>query len=238
MVAGPIKRFQNFAPQLRRFAHVHSLQAAAGVYRVLMGLAKKSIIADSMTPLTQPLLTPGAPYGTGDYWLGALAYSVKIYFDFTGYSDIAIGLAELLGFRIVENFDRPYWARNISNFWQRWHISLSSWIRDYLFIPLGGSRRKIGRVLFNLTIVMAIAGLWHGASWHFVVWGLFQGAGLAIHRAYSLTVPKALLARLGASMPLHYVSVAATFVFVTLGWVLFASPSLAAAGTVYRNLVP
>ena len=238
MVAGPIKRFQNFAPQLRRFAHVHSLQTAAGVYRVLMGLAKKSIIADSMTPLTQPLLTPGPPYGSGDYWIAAFAYSVKIYFDFTGYSDIAIGLAELLGFRIVENFDRPYWARNISNFWQRWHISLSSWIRDYLFIPLGGSRRKLGRVLLNLTIVMAIAGLWHGASWHFVVWGLFQGAGLAIHRAYSLIMPKAVLARLGASVPLHYVSVAATFLFVMLGWVLFASPSLATAATVYRNLLP
>jgi len=238
MVAGPIKRFQNFAPQLRRFAHVHSLQTAAGVYRVLLGLAKKSIIADSMTPLTQPLLTPGPPYGTGDYWIAALAYSVKIYFDFTGYSDIAIGLAELLGFRIVENFDRPYWARNISNFWQRWHISLSSWIRDYLFIPLGGSRRKLGRVLLNLTVVMAIAGLWHGASWHFVVWGLFQGAGLAIHRAYGLVVPRAILARLGSSVALHYVSVAATFVFVMLGWVLFASPSLAAAASVYRNLLP
>ena len=238
MVAGPIKRFQNFAPQLGRFAHVHSLQAAAGVYRVLLGLAKKSIIADSMTPLTQPLLTPGAPYMSGDYWLGALAYSIKIYFDFTGYSDIAIGLAELLGFRIVENFDRPYWARNISNFWQRWHISLSSWIRDYLFIPLGGSRRKLGRVLFNLALVMAIAGLWHGASWHFVVWGLFQGAGLAVHRAYSLIVPKDVLAHLGSLRALNYVSVAATFLFVMLGWVLFASPSLAAAATVYRDLLP
>lgn len=237
MVAGPIKRFQNFAPQLRRFAHVHSLQVAAGVYRVLLGLAKKSIIADSMTPLTQPLLSPGPLYASGDYWIAAFAYSAKIYFDFTGYSDIAIGLAELLGFRIVENFDRPYWARNISNFWQRWHISLSSWIRDYLFIPLGGSRRNLLRTLFNLTLVMAIAGLWHGANWHFVVWGLFQGAGLALHRAYSLIVPKALLTRWGSSSALNYASVAVTFLFVTLGWVLFASPSLATAGTVYRHLL-
>ncbi|MDQ2664269.1 MAG: MBOAT family protein, partial [Candidatus Eremiobacteraeota bacterium] len=127
LVAGPIKRYQNFAPQIARIARPDALVFTAGVYRVMLGLAKKVIIADSMTPLTQPLLTPSPLYHSPDYWIAMLAYTAKIYFDFTGYSDIAIGLSAMLGFQILENFDRPYWSLNISEFWRRWHISLSSW---------------------------------------------------------------------------------------------------------------
>lgn len=235
MVAGPIKRYQNFVPQIDLIRTFESLNFAAGTYRIVMGLAKKVVVADSMTPLVAPLIAPGAVYGPLDYWVGVLAYTVKIYFDFSGYSDIAIGAASLLGYDILENFDRPYRARNISQFWRRWHISFSSWIRDYLFIPLGGSRRP-GLTLLNLGIVMAISGLWHGAAWHFVVWGLWHGAGMAVHRVWGETVvPK--VPALAHGHFWHAASVATTFAFVSIGWVFFASPSIPTAMTVFANLV-
>ncbi len=235
MVAGPIKRFQNFTPQIDVVRSFEPLIFAAGTYRIAIGLAKKVVIADSMTPLVAPLTAPGPLYGPGDYWIGVLAYTAKIYFDFSGYSDIAIGLAALLGYDILENFDRPYRARNISQFWRRWHISLSSWIRDYLFIPLGGSRRP-GLTLVNLAIVMAISGLWHGAAWHFVVWGLWHGLGMAVHRTWGqLVVPRLPALRRGRGWELA--SVATTFAFVALGWIFFASPSISTALTVFRNLI-
>lgn len=227
MVAGPIKRYQNFVPQIDRVIALRRLDPAlmaTGTYRVVLGLAKKSIIADSMTPLVAPLLAPGPVYTTADYWAGALAYAAKIYFDFSGYSDIAIGCSLLLGFQILENFDRPYWSENISIFWRRWHMSLSSWIRDYLFIPLGGSRRGALFTLLNLAVVMAIAGLWHGAAWHFVAWGLWQGAGLAVHRAWSSLVSRRLSQQIRTASWLRGVSIVTTFAFVVFGWVLFASP--------------
>ncbi|MHB8703193.1 MAG: MBOAT family O-acyltransferase [Candidatus Tyrphobacter sp.] len=233
LVAGPIKRYQNYVPQLARIGRPGRLMCAAGVFRILMGLAKKMIIADSMTPLTQPLLSPSGLYDHADFWVAMLAYTVKIYFDFTAYSDIAIGLASLLGLQILENFDRPYWSRNISEFWRRWHISLSSWIRDYVFIPIGGSRGPKWRVAFNLALVMAVAGLWHGAAWHFVAWGLWHGVGLGAHRVWSLTKAPSLV---GNTRLAHAVSIAMTFGFVALGWVLFASPTLQAAGAVFAGM--
>lgn len=225
LVAGPIKRFQNFAPQIGYTRGLSQIFIAANVYRVLLGLAKKSIVADSMTPFVQPLLTPGLPYHTGDYWVGVLAYTAKIYFDFTGYSDIAIGMAGLLGFQILENFDRPYWAENISLFWRRWHISLSSWIRDYIFIPLGGSRRGAVLTTLNLALVMALAGLWHGAAWHFVLWGLWHGVGLAVHRVWGMSRAKAQIVAACPPRLLAGGSIMTTFAFVAVGWVLFAAPS-------------
>jgi alginate O-acetyltransferase complex protein AlgI len=234
MVAGPIKRYQNFVPQIDLNRTFESLTFAAGTYRITMGLAKKVVVADSMTPFVAPLLAPGAVYGPLDYWIGVLAYTIKIYFDFSGYSDIAIGTAALLGYDILENFDRPYRARNISQFWRRWHISLSSWIRDYLFIPLGGSRRP-GLTLINLGIVMAISGLWHGAAWHFVVWGLWHGAGMAVHRIWGETVVPRLPA-LAHGPYWRAASVAATFAFVAIGWVFFASPTIPIALTVLAAL--
>jgi alginate O-acetyltransferase complex protein AlgI len=233
LVAGPIKRYQNFEPQSKNIERPHSLVVAANVYRVILGLAKKMIIADSMTPLTQPLLTPDPLYGHTDYWIGMLAYTAKIYFDFTGYSDIAIGLAGLMGFSILENFDRPYWSRNISEFWRRWHISLSSWIRDYAFIPIGGSRQGNARTLFNLTAVMAIAGLWHGAAWHFVGWGLWHGAGLGAHRVWERSPAGARAAKL----PVRWPSTALTFLFVAFGWVLFCCPDFDAAWKTFKELL-
>lgn len=184
-----------------------------------------------MTPFTLPLLNPGPLYNAGDYWIATLAYTIKIYFDFTGYSDIAIGVSALLGIDILENFDRPYWSSNISEFWRRWHMSLSSWIRDYAFIPLGGSRHGTARTLINLAGVMALAGLWHGASWHFVIWGLWHGVGLAIHRTWNVLA----LMRI-ATLPATAITF--TFTFVAVGWILFASPTLGAALSAMRGLIP
>jgi len=233
LVAGPIKRFQSFAPQVRAITMPPDATLALNLYRVMIGLAKKFIIADSMGALTGPLNAPGAmPYGRLDFWVAMLAYTAKIYFDFTGYSDIAIGVGGLLGLRIPENFDRPYWAENISVFWRRWHMSLSSWIRDYIFIPLGGSRRSSLITALNLFIAMAIAGLWHGAAWTFVVWGLWHGLGLAVHRVWSVSVvPSVAWLRAGRG-PITALSVATTFAFVVLGWVLFAAASFGAAAHV------
>lgn len=240
MVAGPIKRYQNFVPQIEsvlQMDRLPGLLVAAGIFRIILGLAKKSIIADSMNPIIQPLLTPATSYTHADYWIAALAYTTKIYFDFTGYSDIAIGVSMLLGFQILENFDRPYWSQNISIFWRRWHISLSSWIRDYIFIPLGGSRRGKAATIGNLTVVMALAGLWHGAAWHFVVWGLWHGAGLGAHRLWSIAVGDRLPTWLKTSKTLAAASVAGTFVFVVFGWVLFASPTTNIAAAVYQEML-
>jgi alginate O-acetyltransferase complex protein AlgI len=237
LVAGPIKRYQSFAPQVRHIAAPSNGTFALNLYRVVIGLTKKVVIADSMTLLTQPILTPnGDPFGRLDYIVAILAYGAKIYFDFSGYSDIAIGVSGLLGIRIPENFARPYWAQNISMFWRRWHMSLSSWIRDYVFIPLGGSRRVPLMTAFNLILAMAIAGLWHGAAWTFVVWGLWHGAGLAVHRAWtSVVVPRvSWISRPGRFVPA--MSIVLTFGFVFLGWVLFAASSFGDAGTVITRV--
>jgi alginate O-acetyltransferase complex protein AlgI len=236
LVAGPIKRYQSFAPQVRAIETPSGDDFALNIYRVVLGVAKKTILADSMSVLTAPLSDPTAfPYGRLDYWVAMLAYTVKIYFDFSGYSDIAIGVAGLLGVRIPENFDRPYWAENISTFWRRWHMSLSTWIRDYIFIPLGGSRGNPVSTALNLFVAMALAGLWHGAAWTFVAWGLWHGAGLALHRAWSLAVvPKIAFLRSGGNA-IYALSVASTFAFVVLGWVLFAASSFAAAAGVVRG---
>lgn len=237
MVAGPIKRFESFAPQLHRPSKIRAVQLYAGGVRILCGLAKKSIIADSMTPFTAPLTNPAPTNGWWDYAVAVLAYSAKIYFDFSGYSDIAIGVANIFGISIFENFERPYWSQNIAEFWRRWHISLSSWIRDYIFIPLGGSRRSAPVTLANLSIAMALAGLWHGAAWHFVAWGIWHGVGLGVHRLWSVSiVPKVAVLRANAAF-VGGASIAATFGFVALGWVLFASDTFEHAFAVYLALI-
>jgi alginate O-acetyltransferase complex protein AlgI len=237
LVAGPIKRYQSFAPQLHRPPPRDPHLLALNLYRVVLGIAKKTIVADSMTPLAQAIVTPGGFDGRLDYWVGMLAYAAKIYFDFTGYSDVAIGAAGLLGLAIPENFNRPYWAQDIAAFWNRWHISLSTWIRDYVFIPLGGSRRPPLIVLLNLFVAMALCGLWHGAAWTFVVWGLWHGAGLAAHRVWRFgAVPRLPALVRGGPFPRVF-STVLTFAFVVFGWVLFATTSLTTARVVYAGLL-
>lgn len=212
MVAGPIKRIQDFQPKLRQASFDPAL-AAQGVTRILAGLAKKHVLADTFTLWSDNLGT-AALYSASrtEIALWVLAYGGKIYFDFSGYSDIAIGSGYLFGLRIPENFSWPYASRNINEFWRRWHISLSLFIRDYVYIPLGGSRLTSFRTSVNILVAFAISGLWHGAAYNFLVWGLWHGALLVVHRAWS---------KAGLTMP-TVVAIPTTFIAVTIGWAFFS----------------
>ncbi len=185
LVAGPIVRASHFLPQLQRTPTVHDQRFSGGLYRVFKGLFKKIILADMLALLAVDAVfeSPSA-FSSLDLLLVLYAYSFQIYNDFSGYSDIAIGAAMMLGFDIPENFDRPYLAQNVREFWRRWHISLSTWLRDYLYIPLGGSRGGKGRVAFNLMTTMVLGGLWHGAALNFVLWGFYHGLLLGLERTF------------------------------------------------------
>jgi len=225
LIAGPIKRFQDFMPQLRsaRFSWDDLQQ---GSLRILIGSAKKIIVADSMDFWIQPLQSQDGilQADPGTLWIALLAYSLKIYLDFSGYSDIAIGSARLFGLKVPENFNFPYLRGNIALFWRNWHISLTDWITTYVFIPLGGSRTHYAGVVRNLLIAMAVSGLWHGAAWHFVCWGLYHGVLLSLHRLYRERL-KPRLKWLEALPRLYQVMCTLlTFVLVTVGWGLFIMP--------------
>ncbi|HWD91999.1 MAG TPA: MBOAT family O-acyltransferase [Verrucomicrobiae bacterium] len=219
MVAGPIKRYQTFLPSLREPSLEWSSDWRIGMTRLLVGLAKKFAIADLMTAFTNHL--NHADIAKAQRWvlpLWVLAYGIKIYFDFSAYSDIAIGSARLFGMKVPENFDWPYARTNIAEFWKHWHISLYRWLLDYVFIPLGGSRCKPPRVLVNLLITMFLSGLWHGAGLNFIAWGLWHGLLLAVHRTWSKwrgahPQPPSVFGTLAAW--------AITFVTVNLGWAFF-----------------
>ncbi|MEM6674149.1 MAG: MBOAT family protein [Planctomycetota bacterium] len=216
LVAGPIVRYRSVAEQLH--SRTHTLRKfATGVMVFQAGFAKKLLVADQLAPIAN------AAFGAEslsmlDAWTGALAYTLQIYFDFSGYSDMAIGLGLMIGFRFPINFDRPYISRSITEFWRRWHISLSSFLRDYLYIPLGGNRKGPIRTYVNLGLTMLLGGLWHGAAWNFVAWGAYQGFWLIVER---LSGKRSFYAFLPSALQM-----AITFVIVIFGWVLFRAPSL------------
>jgi alginate O-acetyltransferase complex protein AlgI len=220
LVAGPIVRYAHLAPQLTRRT-ITLDDFALGVRRFVIGLGKKVLIANRLAvPADAIFAVPPDQLTLGLSWLGAVCYTLQIYCDFSGYSDMAIGLGRMLGFRFLENFDHPYVASSLREFWQRWHISLSTWFRDYLYVPLGGGRRSPARVYFNLVTVFALCGLWHGARWSFMVWGLFHGSFLVIERL-------GFRERLESwPAPLRHVYV---LLVVAVGWVLFRADSLAGA---------
>jgi alginate O-acetyltransferase complex protein AlgI len=229
LIAGPIVRFTDLAEQLKRLTPILTSDTAArGAFFFSCGLVKKLLIADQLHPYVGRLYTDHAQLGLVSGWAAAVGYSLQLYFDFSGYSDMAVGLAWLLGFRFPQNFNSPFKAVNISDFWRRWHISLSTWFRDYLFIPLGGSQGGAKRTVLNLVVTMFLAGLWHGAAWTFVVWGLVHGfflAGHAVLRKAGLTPPSATINRV------------VTFLFVCAAFVIFRSPSLGVAGDVLSSMV-
>ena len=213
LIAGPIVRFREIRTQLRERRESWE-RFYQGTTRICWGLAKKVIIAESLRRFADTIfaLPPGA-LDTKTAWLGAVTYTLQIYFDFSGYSDMAIGLGLLFGFVLPENFKRPYSAVSITDFWRRWHISLSRWFRDYLYIPLGGNRRGSVRACLNMAVVFVLCGLWHGANWTFLAWGLYHGMFLMIERLTGLR-----------QLPAHRWLVTrrtATLVIVTVGWVLF-----------------
>ena len=218
MVAGPIKRFQDFGPKLRQPSTDWVTDVHRGLTRILAGLAKKLAVASLMTALTKNLNIQAI--ATAPRWallLWIFAYGIQIYFDFSAYSDIAIGSARLMGIAVPENFSWPYLQKNITLFWQHWHMSLSKWLTDYVYIPLGGSRVKPPRILSNLMITMLVSGLWHGAGWNFVVWGAWHGACLCIHRLFRTF-------RTAPEVPGTFGNVLSwmvTFSAVTLGWAFF-----------------
>ena len=182
LVAGPIERASTFLPQVQRPRRITAGQWEAGLYLVVWGLFKKMVLADNASALANRIFHDHTRYEGLDLWVGALAFSLQIYGDFSGYSDIARGLAKWMGFELMLNFRLPYFARNPSDFWERWHISLSSWLRDYLYIPLGGNRGGTLRTWRNLALTMLLGGLWHGARWNFVIWGAFHGLLLVAWR--------------------------------------------------------
>ena len=185
LVAGPIVRARDLLPQLARRPAFDADDQARGLFRILTGLIKKVAIADVLaTELVDRVYETPDLYGSTESIIAIYAYSLQIYADFSAYSDIAIGSAMLLGYSLPENFDRPYTAASLQDFWRRWHISLSTWLRDYLYIPLGGNRHGAVRTYLNLMITMLLGGLWHGASWTFVFWGLLHGGGLAVNRMW------------------------------------------------------
>lgn len=223
LIAGPILRPNELIPQLRQIRPAFDARFTLGASLFALGLAKKLVFADTLAGPVENIFKPGADPNALEYLLGIYGYSVQIYCDFSGYTDMAIGLAYLLRIRLPTNFLRPYTATSIIDFWRKWHITLSHWLRDYLYIPLGGNRDGRARQFINIMITMGLGGLWHGANWTFVIWGLLHGAALAISHVFRVRLRKA-----GVMIPTA-LSVFATFNFVSFAWVYFRALDLATA---------
>ena len=223
LVAGPIVKAGDFLPQLyeERTITLRGLEEGAQIFA--FGLFKKIVLADNVSVFVDAVHRAPAAFSAGTLWLAAFAYAVQIYCDFSGYSDMAVGCARILGFALPRNFNLPYLSRNVSEFWKRWHISLGSWLMEYLYIPLGGNRKGTARTYCNLLLTMTLGGLWHGADWTFVVWGLLHGLALCLHKFYA-SRHKGRAGPLGTAL-----SVLVTFVFVSLCLVIFRSDSIGGA---------
>lgn len=227
LLAGPIIRYHDIDEQLRR-RQVTWVDFREGMIRFLFGLAKKVLLADHIGHLADEIFRlPVQQLDTGTAWIGVLCFTAQIYFDFSGYSDMAIGLSRTFGFRLKENFRQPYTAANFTDFWRRWHISLSTWIRDYLYIPLGGNRHSTPRTYFNLCVCFFLSGLWHGAAWTFILWGLYHGAMLIADRVF--------LKEWQTHLP-RILNVAITFFLLIISWVIFRAQSLNQIGTYLRAM--
>jgi D-alanyl-lipoteichoic acid acyltransferase DltB (MBOAT superfamily) len=246
LVAGPIERAKHLLPQFAQTRVITTTMLEEGIWLMIWGMFKKVVLADNFAPLAE-MAFDNSSFTAATVLLGTLAFGLQIYCDFSGYSDIARGAARVLGFDIMWNFSIPYSATSLREFWQRWHISLSTWLRDYLYIPLGGNRLGATRTYFNLTITMLLGGLWHGAAWNFVLWGLWHGAGLALTRSpifnsqFSLLrgAPKRRSGAAGAILNSHSRRVLAwlaTMAFVFYGWLLFRAKSFSQIAEMTRAL--
>ena len=222
LIAGPIVRYHDLADQLTdRAAYENAENKLLGLYRFALGLAKKVVIANQLGLVADNIFKmPFETLDSSSAWIGILAYTFQIYFDFSGYSDMAIGLARVFGFRFPENFNNPYVSQSITDFWRRWHISLGAWMKNYLYIPLGGNKVSTRRLYFNLWFVFLASGLWHGASWCFVIWGAYHGLFLVLERGFLLKFYEKI-----GKLP----RVALTFLIVVIGWVFFRVEDLSDA---------
>jgi alginate O-acetyltransferase complex protein AlgI len=230
LLAGPINRAADLLPQFAHRIRAAALDFETGLLQFCLGAVKKIVISDQIAPHVDVIFNAPGSYDGFTLLQGAIGYGIQIYCDFSGYSDMAIGCARMMGFRFMENFQMPYSAVNITEFWRRWHISLSSWFRDFLYIPLGGSRKGNVRTYVNLMITMLLCGLWHGSSWNFVLWGGLHGASLGIHRIWKAWLPldSSNLPR-GVRLAEQMFSRLLTLGVVLVGWIFFRAQSLPAA---------
>ncbi len=233
LVAGPSVRATHFLPQLRSFPRRGAVDFRGCLLLFLTGFVKKSCIADNVSPFVDPVFAQPATYTALSVWIAVLLYAVQIYCDFSGYTDMAIACAGLLGYELNTNFNFPYLAASVTEFWRRWHISLSSWLRDYLYIPLGGNRGSLLFTYRNLMLTMLLGGLWHGAAWTFVIWGGLHGAALIVHREWGRRVWWRI------DLPAwdvcsRFLSTVATFYFVCFAWIFFRAQSLGDATTIAK----
>ncbi len=227
LVAGPVLRYHLLAQQFRE--RIHSLNRfAKGAMVFMSGFCVKVLLADPVAPLADAAFALEDPHFV-DAWLGALAYTAQLFFDFSGYSTMAIGLALMIGFVFPQNFNDPYWSVSITDFWKRWHMSLSSWLREYLYIPLGGNRKGPVRTYVNLLLTMVLGGLWHGANWTFLAWGAWHGGILAAERYWE--------ERFGPSKLPQVVRITKTMLLVIIGWVMFRAESMAHAMRMFEGML-
>jgi alginate O-acetyltransferase complex protein AlgI len=234
LLSGPIVRPRDFLPQLQQRKRFDWDRLQFGLQFFLMGLFKKAVIADIVgTNVVQPVFANPGAYSSLSTWLAVLCYALQIYCDFSGYSDMAIGVAHSFGYKLPFNFNMPYFAANISEFWRRWHISLSTWLRDYLYIPLGGNRGGEAKTYRNLLATMLLGGLWHGANWTFVAWGFYHGLLLAAHRLFN---QRQTAGSDPLSLVFHPVRVAITFLSVCVGWVFFRAQTFSDAAVVLSRM--
>jgi len=231
LVAGPIQRARHLLPQIEQTRVITRPMLEEGAWLILWGMFKKVVLADNFAPLAE-MAFDNSNFTAATVILGTLAFGLQIYCDFSGYSDIARGTARVLGFDILQNFNLPYSAANLREFWQRWHISLSTWLRDYLYIPLGGNRLGKARTYLNLGITMLLGGLWHGAAWNFVLWGLWHGAGLAVQRSPIFNSQFPIL----NSQCRRILGWLATMTFIFYGWLLFRAKSFTQIADMTRAL--
>ncbi len=239
LVAGPIVRAKDFLPQIFQPQAINSALFKDSIFRIIIGLVKKLFIADYLAKYVDLVHLSPSAYSGGENLLAMYAYTFQIYFDFSGYSDIAIGIALMLGYKLKENFDNPYTSSNITIFWRKWHISLSSWLRDYIYIPLGGNRKGEVNMYLFLFITMLVGGFWHGADWRFVFWGFAHGAALAFHKAWSTLLgnnPKDQQPRSWFAFPSKIANTLLTFHFVGLCWIFFRASSFQSAYNSIRTM--
>ncbi|MGE0567721.1 MAG: MBOAT family protein [Bacteroidia bacterium] len=229
LIAGPIVRYHDIADQITNREKNYTPEIKlSGIWLFCLGLAKKVILANTMGLQADAVFNlPPEQIHTSAAWIGAIAYTFQIYFDFSGYSDMAIGLCKIMGFKIPENFNNPYISSSVTEFWRRWHITLGSWMKNYLYIPLGGNKAGNSKLYINLTIVFLISGFWHGASWNFILWGAYHGLFLVLERIFLKDVWKRLT---------KFISIPITFIIVITGWVLFRNEDLSFAFDIIKKM--
>ena len=231
LVAGPIVRADYFLPQIQNRDHASRQEMAAGLWLIILGLVKKAVVADYIAQYNDLIFASPTGYSGLESLMGVVGYVVQIYCDFSGYSDMAIGLSAIMGFRLTRNFDFPYKSRNLTDFWRRWHISLSTWLRDYVYIPLGGNRRGTLRTYVNNFLTMLVGGLWHGAAWKFVIWGGMHGVGLIVHKAL-----RPWLVKIPDTWPVKAASWTLTMAYVSFLFIFFRAASFEDAWLIIRNI--